>query len=151
MKPRRRAKGGVERTSVGLETSAANYLTALERRDKLYQHLGPDLAALAELQEALDAAEHECALHAQRHLTGTKNSLVKAGVKLTRSKKSSRVVSAEKLLGKFPNLHLVNGLFKVMLGPFDRVAASGAYDADTIAWAVKIETSFKYHVEKHQE
>ena len=138
----------MNRTSVGLQSAAAQYLKALDRRDRFRDGLAEKLGQLAELQEALDAAEHECALQAQRHLTGTKTSLVESGVKLTRSSKSSRVVSAEKLLRKFPKLHRVNGLFRVMLGPFDKVAASGAYNSDDIAATVQTETSFKYHVQK---
>lgn len=148
MKSKRRVKGGVKRTADGLEDIASKYLRALERRDSFQTALGPELAKLAELQEVLDAAEHDCLLQAQRHLTGTKNSLTKAGITLSRSKKNSRVVSAESLLGKFPKLRRVEGLFKVMLGPFDKVAASGAYNAKQIAAVVQTETSFKYHVQK---
>ena len=139
------------RTSEGLDNTTQQYLNALKRRDSFKLALGPKLAQLAELEEALDAAEHECALQAQRHLTGTKSSLTHNGVKLSRSKKNSRVVSAEALLKRYPKLRSVEGLFKVILGPFDKVVASGAYDADVVAAAVKTETSFKYHVEKHQE
>lgn len=151
MKPRRKPKGGVARTSEGLDNTTQQYLNALHRRDSFKLALGTELSNLAELDEALDAAEHECTLQAQRHLTGAKSSLVHNGVKLSRSKKNSRVVSAAELLRMYPKLRSVEGLFKVILGPFDRVAASGAYDAEVIAKAVKTETSFKYHVEKHQE
>ena len=151
MKPRRKAKGGVQRNTKGLESAAKAYVEALDRRDRFRADMADKLAQLAELDEVLDAATQECALQAQRHLTGRTTTVSAAGAKFTRTQKNSRVISAEKLLGRYPKLHLVNGLFKVVAGSFDKVAASGAYDADVLADAVHTDTTFHYHVQKQDQ
>ena len=149
MKARAKIKGGVVRNTAALGRAAAEYVLAFDRFTRFESYMSDQLTLLAELQEALDAAELECGHQAARHLT-RKSSIVEGGVKFSRSTKNTRVVDARALIRAFPEVYKVDGLLKVMLGPFDKVTASGAYDPEQLGEAVSTQTSFKYHVQKEE-
>lgn len=147
MKARRKVKGGVDRNTNAIERHAVQYLKALDRLTEFKEALSDELSQLAELQAALNDVELECTVESSKHLRH-KTSMTIAGVKFSRSTQNSRSVDAESLLEAFPELRKVKGLFKVILGPFDKVTASGAFDTRTLAVSMKNEASFRYHVQK---
>lgn len=152
LKPRvKKPKGAVVRTDTLLRRSTVAFAKAKERLDEYELQIADQLAVQSQLQEELASAETACVFEAEKHLTEKKSSVVVGKVKLSRSAKNNRAVDPVKLLGAIPQLYKVDGLFRVVLGAYDKVVASGAYNAGKLSKPLSTEISFRYHVQLLEE
>ncbi len=146
----KKPKGAVVRKDTPLRRAAMAYERAQVRLSEYESEIAAQIMTLTALQEELATAETECVIEAEKHLT-KKKSVVVGRVQFSRSTKNARVVDSVKLLGLLPKLHKVDGLFKVVLGVYDKTVASGAFNADKLGRPLSTETSFKYHVQLLEE